>query len=111
MYGGGFNGTANTVGAYITPTRTIFTIDTGPVRLNLTYLTPIEVREISPILLKLTVFKLQDWTLHSFPFAYAFIDIWATDANLHTIQLYTDVAGREYSLMLLNPTLIFFLIT
>ena len=36
--------TAKTVGAYITPTRSIFTIDAGPVRLNLTYLTPIEVR-------------------------------------------------------------------
>jgi len=35
---------ATTVGAYITPTRSIFTIDAGPVRLNLTYLTPIEVR-------------------------------------------------------------------
>ena len=34
---------AKTVGTYITPTRTIFTIDAGPVRVNLTYLTPIEV--------------------------------------------------------------------
>ena len=35
--------TTRTVGAYITPTRTIFTIAAGPVRFNLTYLNPIEV--------------------------------------------------------------------
>jgi len=34
---------ANTVGIDITPTRTIFTLDAGPVRVNLTYLSPIEV--------------------------------------------------------------------
>jgi len=31
---------------FITPTRTIIMIDAGPVRLNLTYLTPIEVRHL-----------------------------------------------------------------
>jgi hypothetical protein len=34
---------ASTVGVDITPTRTIFTLDAGPVRVNLTYLSPIEV--------------------------------------------------------------------
>jgi len=34
---------ATTIGVYITPTRTIFTVDAGPVRANISYLTPIEV--------------------------------------------------------------------
>jgi len=36
---------SNVVAAFITSTRTIFMMDAGPVRLNLTYLTPIEVRK------------------------------------------------------------------
>jgi hypothetical protein len=31
---------------FITPTRTILMMDAGPVRLNLTYLTPIEVSRL-----------------------------------------------------------------
>ena len=34
---------AKTIGAYITSTRTILTMDAGPLRVNITYLTPIEV--------------------------------------------------------------------
>ncbi len=37
---------SNVVAAFITPTRTIFMMDAGPVRLNLTYLTPIEVSHL-----------------------------------------------------------------
>jgi hypothetical protein len=35
---------AKTIGGYLTSTRTILTMDAGPVRVNITYLTPIEVR-------------------------------------------------------------------
>ena len=41
--------TAKTIGAYITSTRTILTMDAGPVRVNITYLTPIEVRWHLPV--------------------------------------------------------------
>ena len=34
---------SNVIAVFITPTRTIFMMDAGPVRLNLTYLTPVEV--------------------------------------------------------------------
>ena len=37
---------SNMNATFITPTRTIFTMDAGPVRLNLTYLTPIEVSHL-----------------------------------------------------------------
>jgi len=40
------NYTASKVNAtFITSTRTIFTMDAGPVRFNLTYLSPIEVSD------------------------------------------------------------------
>lgn len=39
-YGGATNLTATT----ITPTRTVFTIQAGPMDLNVTFLSPIEVR-------------------------------------------------------------------
>jgi hypothetical protein len=98
--------TAKTVGAYITPTRTIFTIDAGPVRLNLTYLTPIEVSvyvEDEGILL--TAPKPNDWKLHSFPFAYMAINVWSTDSQPHRVQIYSDVSGRECAFILKGRTI------
>ena len=34
---------------FVTPTRTIITMDAGAVRLNLTYLTPIEVSHLADV--------------------------------------------------------------
>ncbi|CAA7266374.1 unnamed protein product [Cyclocybe aegerita] len=78
---------ARTLGAYITPTRTIFTIEAGPVQFNVTYLSPIEP---------------SDWVLQSFPFAYVFIDAWSTDGNAHDVQFYSDVTGEFISGELAN---------
>jgi hypothetical protein len=38
---------SNVTGSFITPTRTIFTLDVGPVEVSVTFLSPIEVRERS----------------------------------------------------------------
>jgi len=90
-----------TVSTYIMPTQTRFSIAAGPVLVNLTYLTPIEVRENEFVChgFPLKFFKLQDWTLHSLPFAYAAVDIISSDGSPHAIQLYTDATGRKCSLV------------
>lgn len=91
---------ADTVGVYITPTRTIFTLDAGPVRVNLTYLSPIEVIHFLFHLETYTyceISQLNDWTLHSLPFVYLAVDIWSTDGNPHAVQLYSDVTGRKFA--------------
>ena len=92
------NYTASRVNAtFITPTRTIFTMDAGPVRLNLTYLTPIQVSRLvfsSHAIYRIP--KLDDWTRHSLPFGHFFIDLWSTDGNNHNVQLYSDMSGGEY---------------
>ncbi|KAF8168518.1 hypothetical protein B0H34DRAFT_62865 [Crassisporium funariophilum] len=71
-----------TLAVYVTPTRTIFTVDAGPVRLNLTFLSPIEP---------------SDWVLQSLPFSYLSIDAWSTDGNPHSVQLYTGITGEFVS--------------
>lgn len=91
--------TAKTVGAYITPTRTIFTIDAGPVRLNLTYLNPIEVSPCHVMcncIADTSCLKMGDLRLHSFPFGYLAINLWSTDGQPHSVQLYSDVSGGQF---------------
>ncbi|KAJ7616952.1 hypothetical protein DFH06DRAFT_1483612 [Mycena polygramma] len=63
----------------ITPTRTVFTLQAGPIQLNVTFLSPIEP---------------SDWVRQSFPFSYVYIDGKATDAKQHSIQLYADITGE-----------------
>ncbi|KAJ6461899.1 hypothetical protein C8R47DRAFT_1225700 [Mycena vitilis] len=63
----------------ITPTRTIITLQAGPIQLNVTFLSPIEP---------------SDWARQSFPFSYVYIDGRATDAKQHSIQLYADITGE-----------------
>jgi hypothetical protein len=75
-------------------------MDAGPVRLNLTYLTPIEVShffsQVTPLIHIRIFHKLDDWTRHSLPFGYFFIDLWSTDGKAHSVQLYSDISGGEY---------------
>jgi hypothetical protein len=47
--------------------------------------------------------KLQDWTLHSLPFAYATFDIASSDGDPHAVQLYTDTSIRECLLTIMHP--------
>ncbi|KAJ7927321.1 hypothetical protein B0H13DRAFT_2556868 [Mycena leptocephala] len=63
----------------VTPTRTILTVQAGPMRLNVTFLSPVEP---------------SDWTRQSFPFSYVYVDGKATDGKQHSIQLYSDISGE-----------------
>ncbi|KAJ7875604.1 hypothetical protein B0H13DRAFT_2549988 [Mycena leptocephala] len=60
----------------VTPTRTILTVQAGPMRLNATFLSPVEP---------------SNWTRQSFPFSYVYVDGKATDGKQHSIQLYSDI--------------------
>ncbi|EKM77075.1 hypothetical protein AGABI1DRAFT_130801 [Agaricus bisporus var. burnettii JB137-S8] len=67
------------VASEITPTSTIFTIQAGPMKFNVTFFTPIEPN---------------DYTRQSIPFTYLFVDGFvADDGNQHIIQLYSDITG------------------
>lgn len=93
-YGSATNLTATT----ITPTRTVFTIHAGPMNLNVTFLSPIEVRRhrICPLYPVNEVFdgsKPGDWTLQSLPFAYMYLEAWSTDGNAHSVQVYSDLTA------------------
>ncbi|KAJ7779914.1 hypothetical protein B0H16DRAFT_1359620 [Mycena metata] len=72
----------------ITPTRTIITVQAGPMQLNVTFLSPVEP---------------SDWSKQSFPFSYVYIDGKATDNQPHSIQLYSDISGEWVTNSLATP--------
>ncbi|KAJ6482672.1 hypothetical protein C8R45DRAFT_1099940 [Mycena sanguinolenta] len=72
----------------ITPTRTILTVQAGPVLLNVTFLSPVEVQVgVQP----------SDWGRQSFPFSYLYLDGKASDGRSHSIQLYSDITAEWVS--------------
>ncbi|KLO15795.1 hypothetical protein SCHPADRAFT_243599 [Schizopora paradoxa] len=79
---------ANQTAASFTATRTSFTFITGPVEVNVTFLSP-----ITP----------NDLVRQSMPFAYFYMDITSTDGAAHDIRIYSDVNpqwlhGNKYTL-------------
>ncbi|KAI0312486.1 hypothetical protein OF83DRAFT_644042 [Amylostereum chailletii] len=78
---GSVAGTNDTVLKYstVTPTRTIFTIQAGPLELNITYLSPIEP---------------DDFVKQSIPFAYLAFEARSTDGSPHHMQVYTGITGE-----------------
>ncbi|KAF7314830.1 hypothetical protein MKEN_00957400 [Mycena kentingensis (nom. inval.)] len=70
-------------GATITPTRTIFSMEAGPVSLNVTFLSPIEP---------------DDLARGSLPFSYVYVEGGRTDGKNHTIQLYSDTTAEWLSI-------------
>ncbi|KAJ7596532.1 hypothetical protein C8J56DRAFT_917682 [Mycena floridula] len=63
----------------VTPTRTILTVEAGPVELQITILSPIEPSDLA---------------LQSFPFSYVYIDAKSTDGNSHAVSVYADLTGE-----------------
>ncbi|KAJ3526138.1 hypothetical protein NMY22_g10284 [Coprinellus aureogranulatus] len=67
---------ATATGTYLTATRTTFTMDAGPMALNVSFLSPVEPTNL---------------VQQSFPFAYVYVDVKSKDGQAHSVQLYTDV--------------------
>ncbi|KAL0952407.1 hypothetical protein HGRIS_006682 [Hohenbuehelia grisea] len=63
----------------VTPTRSVFRTQAGPLDMNLTFLTPIEPADISR---------------QSFPFVYLYVDIQSTDGKPHDIQMSSDMEAQ-----------------
>ncbi|KAJ7617072.1 hypothetical protein FB45DRAFT_222278 [Roridomyces roridus] len=72
----------------ITPTRTILTVQAGPMILNVTFLSPVEP---------------SDWSRQSFPFSYMYVDGQTTDGNSHNVQLYSDISAEWVTDSLTTP--------
>ncbi|EEB90538.1 hypothetical protein MPER_11240, partial [Moniliophthora perniciosa FA553] len=66
----------------ITPTRTVYTVTAGPMRLNFTFLSPIEPSDLA---------------LQSFPFGYVYVDATSNDGSTHSVQVYSDLSGEWIS--------------
>ncbi|OCH91418.1 hypothetical protein OBBRIDRAFT_886945 [Obba rivulosa] len=77
----GFN-PAQLTNIQITPTRTIFQVEAGPMSLNITYLTPIEP---------------SDWVRQCIPFSYVALEAASTDGKPHDFQVYADISAEWLS--------------
>ncbi|RPD75342.1 hypothetical protein L226DRAFT_534905 [Lentinus tigrinus ALCF2SS1-7] len=76
------NGTATVTDIEITPTRSIFVMQAGPMNLTVTFLSPIEP---------------EDWVKQSFPFSYLSIEAASLDGASHSVQVYSDISGEWLS--------------
>ncbi|KAF8497614.1 hypothetical protein F5888DRAFT_1613618 [Russula emetica] len=74
-----YNGTVNLTSYGNTPTQTVFTGNTGPMQVNLTFLNPIEPG---------------DWVKQSIPFSYLAFTANSLDGASHDVQVYSDVTGE-----------------
>ncbi|KAF5360962.1 hypothetical protein D9756_005161 [Leucocoprinus leucothites] len=80
---GAYYNSTKTLMSAITPTKTIFRIEAGPMQFNATFLTPIEPN---------------DYVRQSIPFSYLYIDDFSfNDSALHSVQLYTDITAEWVS--------------
>ncbi|KAJ4485238.1 hypothetical protein J3R30DRAFT_3282917 [Lentinula aciculospora] len=70
---------AKLIGVQIKPTRSILSLQAGPMAINVTFLSPIERSNL---------------VLQSFPFTYVYMNLSSTDGNPHSIQLYEDITGE-----------------
>ncbi|KAJ3568846.1 hypothetical protein NP233_g5446 [Leucocoprinus birnbaumii] len=69
-----------TVMSTITPTKSIFRIEAGPVQFNATFFSPIEP---------------SDYVRQSIPFTYLYIDGFSvTDSSSHNVQVYSDITAE-----------------
>jgi hypothetical protein len=95
---------AKTGNTYLTATRTMFRMEAGPVSLNVSFLSPVEVR-FRPIFIDIAleldiraclVIQPTNLVRQSFPFAYVYVDVSANDGQTHSVQLYTDVSACKF---------------
>ncbi|KAI0759822.1 DUF1793-domain-containing protein [Trametes elegans] len=74
--------TGNITNVQITPTRTIFVMQAGPMNVTVTFLSPIES---------------SDWVLQSLPFSYVSVEANSLDGQTHSVQVYSDISAEWLS--------------
>ncbi|KAF9071439.1 hypothetical protein BDP27DRAFT_1322138 [Rhodocollybia butyracea] len=70
---------ATFIGYQVTPTRTIISLKAGAIALNVTFLSPIEPRDL---------------VKQSLPFAYIYLEASSTDGKAHSMQIYQDLSAE-----------------
>ncbi|RPD54725.1 hypothetical protein L226DRAFT_560384 [Lentinus tigrinus ALCF2SS1-7] len=74
-----WNNTATVVSTQITPTRSIFVMQAGPMNVTVTFLSPIEP---------------SDWVNQSIPFSYVSVEAQSLDGAAHDVQVYSDISSE-----------------
>ncbi|KAM5534567.1 hypothetical protein V8D89_011771 [Ganoderma adspersum] len=78
--GGDGDGTpTNVTNIQITPTRSIFVMQAGPINLTVTFLSPVEP---------------DDWVKQSIPFSYVSVEAQSIDGNSYSMQIYSDITAE-----------------
>ncbi|KAM5540211.1 hypothetical protein V8D89_006030 [Ganoderma adspersum] len=75
----GTSGIANVTYVQITPTRSIVVMQTGPMQVTITFLSPVEP---------------DDWVKQSIPFSYISVEVQSVDGNRYPVQLYSDISAE-----------------
>ncbi|KAH9912477.1 uncharacterized protein BXZ73DRAFT_82314 [Epithele typhae] len=78
--------TANITAVQVTPTRSIYSMQVGPMTLTITFLSPLEP---------------SDWVKQSIPLSYVALEVTANDNAVHTVQVYSDITAVQW----LSPNL------
>ncbi|GBE81170.1 Glutaminase A [Sparassis crispa] len=73
---------SNLTSTQVTPTRTVFSLQAGPMDLTVTFLSPIEP---------------SDLVRQSMPFSYVALDATSNDGKPHNVQVYSDISGEWLS--------------
>ncbi|KAH9892777.1 DUF1793-domain-containing protein [Cubamyces lactineus] len=73
---------ANVTNVQITPTRSIYVMQAGPMNVTVTFLSPIEP---------------SDWVLQSLPFSYVSVEASSLDGQPHDVQVYSDISAEWLS--------------
>ncbi|KAI0829800.1 DUF1793-domain-containing protein [Trametes gibbosa] len=73
---------ANVTNVQVTPTRSIFVMQAGPMNVTITFLSPIEP---------------SDWVLQSVPFSYVSVEASSLDDQAHDVQVYSDISAEWLS--------------
>jgi hypothetical protein len=72
--------------------------------LNITYLSPIEVRpDFLPVSMTdhSLVQKPSDLVRQSLPFSYVYVDMVSIDGQPHSVKIYSDICAREPDLLII----------
>lgn len=91
-----------------TATRTSFLLTAGPMTINASYISPIEVCTLlsSNHTMPYTYNVLQptDLLRQSMPFTYFALSATSNDGNAHNLRVYSDITGGSSKCLILHPS-------